>query len=163
MKVGATRTYYDVQLAVKAGADVIVVDGMQGGTAATQDVFIEHVGIPTLPATRLAVDALMELGMHRQVQLDRLGRDPDRARTSRRRSRSARMRSRSGRRRWSRWGTTARSSTRSTAKLGSAAGFYDDYQAGRDPAGISTQEDELAARFDPVVGGRRSSRTSCAC
>jgi len=69
VKVGATRTYYDVGLAVKAGADVIVVDGMQGGTAATQDVFIEHAGIPTLAATRLAVDALQELGMHRQVQL----------------------------------------------------------------------------------------------
>ena len=58
-----------MQLAVKAGADVIVVDGMQGGTAATQDVFIEHVGIPTLPAVRLAVEALQELGMHRKVQL----------------------------------------------------------------------------------------------
>src|SRR6187455_352490 len=69
VKVGATRTYYDVQLAVKAGADVIVVDGMQGGTAATQDVFIEHVGIPTLPATRIAADALQELGKHREVQL----------------------------------------------------------------------------------------------
>ena len=69
VKIGATRTYYDVALAVKAGADVIVLDGMQGGTAATQDVFIEHVGIPTLPAIRLAVDALQELGMHRQVQL----------------------------------------------------------------------------------------------
>ena len=78
VKVGATRTYYDVQLAVKAGADVIVVDGMQGGTAATQDVFIEHVGIPTLPATRIAVDALQELGMHRQGAADRLGRDPER-------------------------------------------------------------------------------------
>ena len=54
VKIGATRTYYDVQLAVKAGADVIVLDGMQGGTAATQDVFIEHVGIPTLPAVRIA-------------------------------------------------------------------------------------------------------------
>ena len=42
---------------------------MQGGTAATQDVFIEHVGIPTLPAVRLAVEALQELGVHRQVQL----------------------------------------------------------------------------------------------
>jgi glutamate synthase domain-containing protein 2 len=40
-------------------------------------------------------------------------------------------------------------------ELGSAAGFYDDWQAGRYPAGISTQEDELAARFDPVLGGRR--------
>src|SRR4249920_1294081 len=45
VKVGATRTYYDVKLAVHAGADVVVVDGMQGGTAATQEVFIEHVGI----------------------------------------------------------------------------------------------------------------------
>src|SRR5690606_40111210 len=50
VKVGATRTYYDVKLAVKAGADVVVVDGMQGGTAATQDVLIAHVGAPTLPA-----------------------------------------------------------------------------------------------------------------
>ena len=69
IKVGATRTYYDTMLAVKAGADVIVVDGMQGGTAATQDVFIEHVGIPTLPAVRLAVEALKEMDMHRKVQL----------------------------------------------------------------------------------------------
>src|SRR5690349_21897982 len=69
VKIGATRTYYDVQLAVKAGADVVVLDGMQGGTAATQDVFIEHVGIPTLPAIPLAVQALQELGVHREVQL----------------------------------------------------------------------------------------------
>ncbi len=65
VKVGATRTYYDVKLAVKAGADVIVVDGMQGGTAATQDVFIEHVGIPTLAAIPQAAQALQELGVHR--------------------------------------------------------------------------------------------------
>ena len=69
VKVGATRTYYDTQLAVKAGADAIVLDGMQGGTGATQDVFIENVGIPTLPALRLAVQALQELDMHRKVQL----------------------------------------------------------------------------------------------
>jgi glutamate synthase domain-containing protein 2 len=50
VKVGATRPYYDVALAVKSGADVVVLDGMQGGTAATQEVFIEHVGIPTLAA-----------------------------------------------------------------------------------------------------------------
>ena len=69
VKVGATRVFYDVTLAVKAGADVVVVDGMQGGTAATQDVFIEHVGIPTLPAVRMAVEALQEMDMHRKVQL----------------------------------------------------------------------------------------------
>jgi methylamine---glutamate N-methyltransferase subunit C len=41
------------------------------------------------------------------------------------------------------------------ARLGSAAGFYDDYQDGRDPAGITTQDPELAVRLDPVEGGRR--------
>ncbi len=50
VKVGASRPYYDTALAVKSGADVVVIDGMQGGTAATQNVFIEHVGIPTLAA-----------------------------------------------------------------------------------------------------------------
>src|SRR5919206_3054450 len=69
VKVGATRTYFDVQLAVKSGADAIVLDGMQGGTAATQDVFIEHVGIPILAAIPQAVESLQELDMHRRVQL----------------------------------------------------------------------------------------------
>ncbi len=69
VKVGATRVDHDVKLAVAAGADVIVVDGMQGGTAATQDVFIEHTGIPTLPAVRMAATALEEIGMRGEVQL----------------------------------------------------------------------------------------------
>ncbi len=69
VKVGATRVRHDVKLAVAAGADVVVVDGMQGGTAATQDVFIEHTGIPTMPAVRQAAEALAESGMDRQVQL----------------------------------------------------------------------------------------------
>src|SRR6202789_1956368 len=69
VKMGATRVDHDVKLAVAAGADVVVVDGMQGGTAATQDVFIEHAGIPTLPAVRLAAEALSDIGVDREVQL----------------------------------------------------------------------------------------------
>src|SRR6476661_1203588 len=69
VKIGASRVKNDVQLAVKSGADVIVLDGMQGGTAATQQVFIEHAGIPILAAIPQAVQALQELGMHRKVQL----------------------------------------------------------------------------------------------
>jgi glutamate synthase domain-containing protein 2 len=69
VKIGATRVDHDVKLAVAAGADVVVVDGMQGGTAATQDVFIEHAGIPTLPAVRMAAEALEEIGMKGEVQL----------------------------------------------------------------------------------------------
>jgi methylamine---glutamate N-methyltransferase subunit C len=154
VKVGATRTYYDVQLAVKAGADVIVVDGMQGGTAATQDVFIEHVGIPTLPAVRLAVQALTELGMHRRVQLIvsggiRTGADVAKALALGADAVSI------GTAALIAMGDNSPEHDEGYRALGSAAGYYDDWQAGRDPAGISTQEDELAARLDPVVAGRR--------
>jgi len=40
-------------------------------------------------------------------------------------------------------------------KLGSTASAYDDWHEGRAPAGISTQDPELAARLDPVEAGRR--------
>src|SRR5687768_18070993 len=154
VKVGATRTYYDVQLAVKAGADVIVVDGMQGGTAATQDVFIEHVGIPTLPATRIAVEALQELGMHRQVQLIVSGGIRSGADVAKALALGADAVS-IGTAALVAMGDNGPEHDEAYRAIGSAAGFYDDWQAGRDPAGISTQDDELAARFDPILGGRR--------
>src|SRR3984957_3198020 len=69
VKIGATRVRDDVKLAVKAGADVVVVDGMQGGTAATQQVFIENAGIPTLAALKQAVEALEEMNVVGTVQL----------------------------------------------------------------------------------------------
>ena len=154
VKIGATRTYYDTQLAVKAGADVIVLDGMQGGTAATQDVFIEHAGIPTLAAIPLAVQALLELGMHRKVQLIvsggiRTGADVAKALALGADAVSIGVGALIA------MGDNAPEHDEEYRKLGSAAGFYDDWQAGRDPTGISTQDEELAARFDPVVGGRK--------
>lgn len=69
IKMGATRVKDDVKLAVKSGADVIVLDGMEGGTAATQSIFQEHSGIPTLPALVQAVEALKECGVYGEVQL----------------------------------------------------------------------------------------------
>jgi len=41
------------------------------------------------------------------------------------------------------------------AAIGTAPGYYDDWHEGRDPAGISTQDEALAKRLDPVEGGRR--------
>src|SRR3989449_1226988 len=155
VKVGASRPYYDVQLAIKAGADAIVLDGMQGGTAATQDVFIEHAGIPTLAALPLAIEALEELGMHRKVQLIvsggiRTGADVAKALALGADAVSI------GTAALIAMGDNSPEYDEEYRKLGSSAGFYDDWQAGRDPVGISTQEDELAARFDPVLGGRRT-------
>ncbi|MEO0388763.1 MAG: FMN-binding glutamate synthase family protein [Pseudomonadota bacterium] len=156
IKVGGARPYFDTALAVKAGADVVVLDGMQGGTAATQDVFIEHVGQPTLACIRPAVRALQELGMHRAVQLVvsggiRTGADVAKALALGADAVSI--------------GTAALVALGDNdpkweaeyQALGTTAGAYDDWHEGRDPAGISTQDPALMARLDPVAAGRRLS------
>ncbi|WP_432697864.1 FMN-binding glutamate synthase family protein [Marinobacterium sp. YM272] len=154
IKVGATRTYYDVKLAVKAGADVIVVDGMQGGTAATQDVFIEHVGIPTLAAIPQAVQALQEMGMHRKVQLIVSGGIRNGADVAKCMALGADAVA-IGTAALIALGCNDPKYDEEFKKIGSAAGFYDDYQEGKDPAGISTQDPELSKRLDPVKAGHR--------
>jgi len=59
----------DVSLAAKAGADVIVVDGMEGGTAASPEILQDHTGIPTLAAVSEASRGLQDVGLYGQVQL----------------------------------------------------------------------------------------------
>ena len=69
LKMGATRPRYDVAIAAKAGADVIVVDGAEGGTGASPEILLDHTGIPTLSAIRPAREALDECGMSGEVSL----------------------------------------------------------------------------------------------
>jgi methylamine---glutamate N-methyltransferase subunit C len=154
VKVGATRTYFDVTLAVKAGADVVVVDGMQGATAATQEVFIEHVGIPTLPATRQAVQALRDCHMHRRVQLIVSGGIRSGADVAKAIAMGADAVS-IGTAALIALGDNSPEYEKEYNKLGTSAGFYDDYQDGRDPSGISTQTPELSRRLDPTIRGKR--------
>jgi len=154
VKIGGARPYYDTTLAVKAGADVVVIDGMQGGTAATQDVFIEHVGQPTLAALPQAVRALQDMGMHRKVQLIcsggiRTGADVAKALALGADAVAV--------------GTAALIALGDNDPhweaeynaLGTTAGAYDDWHEGKDPAGITTQDPELQKRLDPVQAGRR--------
>ena len=151
IKIGATRVTYDVQLSVKAGADAIVLDGLQGGTAATQDVFIEHVGIPTLPAVRQAADALKELDMHRKVQLIvsggiRTGADVAKALALGADAASI--------------GTAALIALGCNRpvfiddyhELGTEPGYCHHCHTGRCPVGVTTQDPELEARLDPRQG-----------
>jgi glutamate synthase domain-containing protein 2 len=69
IKMGATRVFDDVKLAAKAGADVIVMDGMEGGTGASPAILQEHTGIPTLAAVCEARAALEDCGLYGKVQL----------------------------------------------------------------------------------------------
>src|SRR5213595_440948 len=69
VKMGASRVFDDVKLAAKAGADVVVVDGMEGGTGASPAILQEHTGIPTLAAVCEARAALEDLGLYGTVQL----------------------------------------------------------------------------------------------
>ena len=154
IKCGAARPYYDTALSVKAGADVVVIDGMQGGTAATQDVFIEDIGLPTLVAVKEAVQALKDLNMHRKVQLIvgggiRKGADVAKALAMGADACSI------GTAALIALGDQNPALQREYEQLGSSAGCWEDYQDGTDPAGITTQTPELASRLDPVAAGER--------
>ncbi|MEC9329179.1 MAG: FMN-binding glutamate synthase family protein [Pseudomonadota bacterium] len=69
IKMGATRPRYDVAIAAKAGADVIVVDGAEGGTGASPELLLDHTGIPLISSIRAAREALDDCGMSDEVSL----------------------------------------------------------------------------------------------
>jgi len=154
VKIGGSRPYYDTALAVKSGADVVVLDGMQGGTAATQNVFIEHVGLPTLACIRPAVQALQELDMHRKVQLIVSGGVRNGADVAKAMALGADAVSIGSGALIAMGDNDPRREDDYNA-LGTTAGAYDAWHEGRDPAGITTQDPVLARRLDPVDAGRR--------
>ena len=69
VKLAGARVKEDVQIAARAGADAITLDGMQGGTGAAPSVAIQHGGIPTIAIMRQAVDGLEEIGLKDEVAL----------------------------------------------------------------------------------------------
>jgi glutamate synthase domain-containing protein 2 len=163
VKLGATRVRDDVKLAVKAGADVVVLDGMQGGTAATQQVFIEHTGIPTLAALPLAVEALEEMHVAGDVQLIisggiRTGADVAKALALGADAVSigqgVLIALGCNHASYSQDGSSV-DATDDYAKLGTAPGFCHHCHTGACPVGITTQDPELEQRLTPDVGAKR--------
>ena len=156
VKIGGARPYYDTALSVKAGADVIVIDGMQGGTAATQEVFIEHVGQPTLACIRPAARAIQELGMDRKVQLIVSGGIRNGADVGKALALGADAVS-IGTAALVALGDNDPKFENEYQRLGTTAGAYDDWHEGQDPVGITTQDPELSKRLDPVLAGQKLS------
>ncbi|MCG5076124.1 FMN-binding glutamate synthase family protein [Paraburkholderia tagetis] len=163
VKVGATRTFNDVKLAVHAGADVIVVDGMQGGTAATQTCFIENVGIPTLAALRQAVDALEDLNMKGTVQLIVSGGIRSGADVAKALAMGADAVA-IGQGVLVSLGCNSASYIENGqhvqalddyANLGTAPGYCHHCHTGKCPVGITTQDAVLQERLQPDVGAKR--------
>ena len=154
VNMGATRVFDDVKLAAKAGADVIVVDGMEGGTAASPEILQEHTGIPTLAAVCEARAALEDLGLYGQVQLIIAGgirHGVDAAKALALGADAIYI------------GTAALIALNCNKPL-----YVEDYQAlgtepyhchhchtGRCPVGITTQDPELTQRLDVDEGAER--------
>jgi methylamine---glutamate N-methyltransferase subunit C len=154
VKMGASRVFDDVKLAAKAGADVIVVDGMEGGTGASPAILQEHTGIPTLAAVSEARAALEDSGLYGVVQLIIAGGIRDGVDAAKAIALGADA---------IYIGTAALIGLNCNKAL-----FEDDYRAlgtepgychhchtGRCPVGITTQDPELMARLDIDQGAER--------
>ncbi|SRR5581483_9313669 len=154
IKMGASRVYDDVKLAAKAGADVIVVDGMEGGTGASPSIFQEHTGIPTLAAVCEARAALEDCGLYGEVQLIIAGGIRDGVDVAKAMALGADA---------CYIGTSALIALNCNKPI-----YLDDYRAlgtepyachhchtGRCPVGITTQDPELMKRLDIEEGAER--------
>jgi glutamate synthase domain-containing protein 2 len=154
IKMGASRVFDDVKLAAKAGADVIVVDGMEGGTGASPAILQEHTGIPTLAAVCEARAALEECGLYGEVQLIIAGGIRDGVDAAKAIALGADA---------IYIGTAALISLNCNKpiyledyhKLGAEPHFCHHCHTGRCPVGITTQDPELMKRLDIDEGAER--------
>ena len=127
---------------------------MQGGTGATQEVFIEHAGIPTLPALRQAVEALQELGQHRKVQLIISGGIRSGADVAKALAMGADAVS-IGTAALIALGCNGSVHIEDYYALGTKPGACHHCHTGRCPVGITTQDPVLESRLDVEEGARR--------
>lgn len=68
-KLSANHIEKDIQFALDASADYIILDGRGGGTGAAPEMFRDHISVPTIPALARARRYLDKQGVSGQVTL----------------------------------------------------------------------------------------------
>ncbi len=68
-KLSANHIERDIQFALDASADYIILDGRGGGTGAAPEIFRDHISVPTIPALARARRYLDEAGASGRVTL----------------------------------------------------------------------------------------------
>lgn len=68
-KLSANHIEEDIQFALDASADYIILDGRGGGTGAAPEMFRDHISVPTIPALARARRYLDQQGASERVTL----------------------------------------------------------------------------------------------
>jgi glutamate synthase domain-containing protein 2 len=68
-KLSANHIEEDIQFALDASADYIILDGRGGGTGAAPEIFRDHISVPSIPALARARKYLDEQGASGRVTL----------------------------------------------------------------------------------------------
>jgi glutamate synthase domain-containing protein 2 len=68
-KLSANHIEEDIQFALDASADYIILDGRGGGTGAAPEIFRDHISVPTIPALARARAYLDKQGASGRVTL----------------------------------------------------------------------------------------------
>ncbi len=157
IKMGTTRPRYDVAVAAKAGADVIVIDGAEGGTGASPELLLDHTGIPTMSAIPAAREALEETGLADEVKLVAAGGIRSGADAAKCLALGADC-VMIGFAALMALGCNSPRYLEDYEKLGTAPGKCHHCHTGLCPVGITTQEAELEARMDVSAGAERVAR-----